>query len=1242
MYGHARSPTNDSPQTRPNRNNSAISVNRTGLGTLGNGNRRRGPSAVTSNNDYITMNLSGTGSNNGNNYNRLDNNPNIGRRRNGFNVGSKNTYFTLKVSNVQLNSSAAELKEFFSGYGKVYSVRIETKDLDETPTGVANVTFKPAPDTQLWNQDIRFHGRILKLEPLQSNLNNDRIWQRSKIDTFPAEKFEMGVYLEPDNFVSEWKSSLNTTFSLDYQARKVQIQFGIEKSTFKMECLFKDIDGEIYPELNVEEQSRAIITFTSKFPGKFWELDEKMPSQDRYRWSQEKMWRRKVDLGVSGADHSLRSRPLEPTFPDITQSIGKWIVYRITFLFNDIAGGMGRFKEVLKNASDFNLLPPPGYFRKGIRVSQPGKNYIERRMLDFDVLYMVESNITHNYLHDYNLTPEFFELLARQPKEVAIEIMKTFAAPKKRIFDPSAELLKLNGNIRPENIKPPEYCVLMRKAVITPTHMYLLLPTMETSNRIIRHFRDHRDHFLRVQFTDEGSETISSSFGKNNDSLYNRVYRTLCKGIRIGNRHYEFLAFSSSQLREHSCWFFASTTSLTADDIRAWMGDFTRIDVVAKYAARMGQCFSSTRAIAHLPVNDIVLIPDIRRNGYIFSDGIGKISPNLSRQIAEKMKLKATPSAVQFRLGGYKGVLCMSRYLRENQIQVRPSQNKFDSSHCILEIIKGSCFISAKLNRQAITLLSALKVPDNVFLEMKDEQVRDLEKMLSHDHTAMKVLLQNIDEYGISRILADLVKAGFLQHKDPFLVNMMALFRIMVLKDLKNKAKISVPKGAFLLGVLDETETLKEEQVYICVSDQSNSSTRHVVTGPCVIFRNPCFHPGDIRIVNAVKCPKLDHLVDVLVFPSLGYRDIPNQCSGGDLDGDDYTIIWDERLFPRIKNYPPMEYHAPDPSKVDNVTIEHIQKFFINYILNDNLGQIANAHLAKADMAENGALHGSCLRLAQLHSEAVDFPKTGRPAPFPYDLKAHKVPDFMENPHKATYPSQKVLGTLYRSIQLNDFNPSTDIHFNGRVFVEGYEFYLEDARIQKKRYDSSVRGLMNQYGVSSEYEVVSGFLINAISKIERKKPREISRSIMDSMTGIRNQFREIFKQEFIGEGTMHVSPEAKGRMEAKAFAWYYVTYHPSELGEDPGKNMLSFPWCVHELVCEIAIKNSGRVQANEEFHGFDGPVGRTTYQLPPPRTNGIELSRHRHQEPNRNQLPDSLEEEDDDGLEQLRRSLRRE
>lgn len=43
-------------------------------------------------------------------------------------------------------------------------------------------------------------------------------------------------------------------------------------------------------------------------------------------------------------------------------------------------------------------------------------------------------------------------------------------------------------------------------------------------------------------------------------------------GIEIAGRLYEFLAFSSSQLREHGCWFFSSSGNVTPNSIRSWMG----------------------------------------------------------------------------------------------------------------------------------------------------------------------------------------------------------------------------------------------------------------------------------------------------------------------------------------------------------------------------------------------------------------------------------------------------------------------------------------------------------------------------------------------------------------------------------------------------------------------------------------------------------------------------------------------
>jgi hypothetical protein len=277
-----------------------------------------------------------------------------------------------------------------------------------------------------------------------------------------------------------------------------------------------------------------------------------------------------------------------------------------------------------------------------------------------------------------------------------------------------------------------------------------------------------------------------------------------------------------------------------------------------------------------------------------------------------------------------------------------------------------------------------------------------------------------------------------------------------------------------------------------------------------------------------------------------------------------------------------MNYEAQKPRIVKNVTMEDIKTFFVKYIFSDKLGMIANAHLAKADFFEVGALHGQCKRLAQLHSDAVDFPKTGRPPEFPAELRATKFPDFMEKTDKPSYESQKVLGKLYRSINVSEeYTPQTNLNienFDERLYVEGYEVYLDDARKLKRAYDADIRGLMNQFGIMTEIEVTSGYIVNTITKVDKKKPRDVTKSVMDALIPIKRQYRKSFEQEFCIEGSTIILPEVRNRMESKAYAWYYVAYHPSELGDDSSENMISFPWIAHDILCDIAVRNNHKVK----------------------------------------------------------------
>jgi RNA-dependent RNA polymerase len=75
-----------------------------------------------------------------------------------------------------------------------------------------------------------------------------------------------------------------------------------------------------------------------------------------------------------------------------------------------------------------------------------------------------------------------------------------------------------------------------------------------------------------------------------------------------------------------------------------------------------------------------------------------------------------------------------------------------------------------------------------------------------------------------------------------------------------------------------------------------------LIEGPVMVTKNPCSHPGDIRLLKAIgkEDARYQHFRDfynVIVFPSKGYRPEQNKMSGGDLDGDCFMVMWDKDIL---------------------------------------------------------------------------------------------------------------------------------------------------------------------------------------------------------------------------------------------------------------------------------------------------------------------------------------------------------
>jgi RNA-dependent RNA polymerase len=151
------------------------------------------------------------------------------------------------------------------------------------------------------------------------------------------------------------------------------------------------------------------------------------------------------------------------------------------------------------------------------------------------------------------------------------------------------------------------------------------------------------------------------------------------------------------------------------------------------------------------------------------------------------------------------------------------------------------------------------------------------------------------------------------------------------------------------------------------------------------------------------------------------------------------------------------------------------------------------------------------LELAELHSKAVDYVKTGQPAEMPKRLRSYKWPHFMEKKYKpkdAIYHSEKILGQLYDSVERVSFVPQWKEPFDKRV-LKAYKLNdatLKSARQIKRKYDAAMRRIMAQQDIETEFEVWSTFLLSRPRVGSDYKMQEVIGAISRAL---KDQFRAV-------------------------------------------------------------------------------------------------------------------------------------
>lgn len=560
------------------------------------------------------------------------------------------------------------------------------------------------------------------------------------------------------------------------------------------------------------------------------------------------------------------------------------------------------------------------------------------------------------------------------------------------------------------NDEIPSGLTKIYRALVTPTRIELHGPELEAMNRILRKFPEHQDHFLRVQFGEEDGQDLFFNSTVSMDTIYQRFKDVLTQGISVGGRVYRFLGFSHSSLRAHSLWlsapFVYNGQLKISENIIEALGDFRKIRSPARRAARIGQAFSETPYSVSLYDNDIDVIrhKDVERNGRVFSDGVGKISQGalevIHREIPES---KGYPNCFQVRWAGAKGMLALDTRLTGRQICIRDSMEKFrshDEEH--LEICDmASKPIPLMLNRQMIKILEDMGAPAKWFMQLQEKELQRLRAITDSVHNVATFLkLQCVgDSVHLSQFLKDVHKMNIDYRKDQFLRGLVEAVVLRELRLLKHKARIPIPHGITLFGVMDETGLLREGEVYVTYETLDGRFKDPPAAGPVVVTRSPALHPGDIQVARNVIPPAghpLRELKNCIVFSQNGERDLPSQLSGGDLDGDTFNVIWDQRIVSKLHTFTAANYPRVKPLELNReIESKDMADFFVEFMKADHLGVIAVRHMILADVRDKGTLDEDCLTLAELHSKAVDFSKSGlhvnitelpRPPPYRPDL----------------------------------------------------------------------------------------------------------------------------------------------------------------------------------------------------------------------------------------------------------------
>ncbi|KFK40362.1 hypothetical protein AALP_AA3G363900 [Arabis alpina] len=756
------------------------------------------------------------------------------------------------------------------------------------------------------------------------------------------------------------------------------------------------------------------------------------------------------------------------------------------------------------------------------------------------------------------------------------------------------------------------------------THYYQCHVALDGSYTFKGPILEHTTTHLHKVLGDENVLTVKFADVQKNSSTYSNdpysTYKGIAKnGIMVGLRRYQFFVFKDGgkedKKRDFSttgvkCYFIRTDSTMANDmgnpyifsgksihEARMHFMHVHTLPSLANYMARFSLILSKTKklevdmtGIIFETIRDIHcqdqygnVVLDKNKKPFIHSDGTGYISEDLARlcpvNIYKGKCLRSDniqeacgqdpPLLIQFRMFHYgyavKGTFLVNKKLPPRTVQVRPSMIKVSNDRALsnfstfnsLEVVTTSNPPKrTKLSRNLVALLSYGGIPDDFFLDILLNTLEESKTIFGNKRAALKAALNygEMDDHNA----AEMVLVG-IPLDEPHLKDHLSTLLYTEKNSLK-EGKLPVSESYYLMGTVDPTGELKEDEV--CVILESGQ-----ISGDVLVYRNPGLHFGDIHVLKATYVKSLEDYVGNskygVFFPQKGPRSLGDEIAGGDFDGDMYFISRNPELLEHFKPTEPWVSLSPpsksnstrEPSQFspEELETELFDMFLKTRFHSSNvIGMAADSWLTIMDRfltlgndraEEKAEMKKKMLKLIDVYYDALDAPKKGAKVDLPSELRPDIFPHYMER--DKTFKSTSILGIIFDFVESQTTEEASSSTVINKLLCFGdgtvSEFHMDKCRQWYDDYKRDMRKAMNTNG-SGKGESASEVILR-------------------------------YKQDFYGAAGFEDSKKSLEELYPQALALYNTVYDYA-INMENGR-LCGFVWKVAgPVLCRLYLKKT--------------------------------------------------------------------